>query len=93
VIHKVDPEIVGPKYTQVPVRFIIGTDGKVKHIHVINAFPDQAKSVERALAQWELKPYKANGQAVEVETGIMFEFKPSGPQKPGVQPTRQTSAK
>ena len=93
VIHKVDPEIIGPKYTQVPVRFIIGTDGKVKHIHVINAFPDQAKSVERALAQWELKPYKANGKAVEVETGIMFEFKPSGPQKPGVRPAQQTSVK
>jgi hypothetical protein len=92
VIRKVDPEIIGQKYTQVPARFIIGTDGKVKHIHVINAFPDQAKSVETALAQWELKPYKMNGQPVEVETGILFEFKPHGPQKPGVQPT-QTSVK
>jgi hypothetical protein len=93
VIHKVDPEIVGPKYTQVPVRFIIGTDGKVKHIHVINGFPDQAKSVEAALAQWELKPYKVNGKPVEVETGIMFEFKPNGPQKPAAVPKQQTSVK
>ncbi len=93
VIHKVDPEMVGPKYTEVPVRFIIGTDGRVKHIHVINAFPDQAKSVEKALAQWELKPYKVNGKLVEVETGIMFEFKPSGPQKPGAVPQQQTSVK
>lgn len=93
VIHKVDPEMVGPKYTEVPVRFIIGTDGKIKHIHVINAFPDQANSVEKALAQWELKPYKVNGKLVEVETGIMFEFKPSGPQKPGAVPQQQTSVK
>ena len=93
VIHKVDPEMIGPKYTQVPTRFIIGTDGKVKHIHVINAFPDQAKSVEKALMQWEFKPYKVNGSPVEVETGIMFEFKPTGPQKPVVQPAQQTSAK
>jgi hypothetical protein len=92
VIKKIDPEIVGQKYTQVPTRFIIGTDGHVKHIHVINAFPDQAKSVETALAQWEIKPYKVNGQPVEVETGILFEFKPKGPQKPGIQPT-QTSVK
>ncbi|HEV2961123.1 MAG TPA: energy transducer TonB [Candidatus Angelobacter sp.] len=92
VIRKVDPEIVGPKYTQVPTRFIIGTDGKVKHIHVINAFPDQAKSVETALAQWELKPYKVNGKLVEVETGILFEFKPTDKQKPAAQPT-QTSVK
>ena len=91
VIRKVDPEMVGPKYTQVPVRFIIGTDGKVRHIHVINAFPDQAKSVEVALAQWELKPYNVNGKPVEVETGIMFEFKPSGPQKPAIVPKQQTS--
>jgi hypothetical protein len=59
---------------------------------VINGFPDQAKSVEVALAQWELKPYKVNGKPVEVETGIMFEFKPSGPQKPAV-PKQQTSVK
>ncbi|HEV2990049.1 MAG TPA: energy transducer TonB [Candidatus Angelobacter sp.] len=92
VIKKVDPEMVGQKYTQVPTRFIIGTDGKVKHVHVINAFPDQAKSVETALAQWELKPYKVNGKPVEVETGILFEFKPKGQERPGVQST-QTSVK
>lgn len=90
VIRKVDPEMVGPKYTQVPVRFIIGTDGRIKHIHVINAFPDQARSVETALEQWELKPYQVNGKPAEVETGILFEFKPSGPQKPTV-PKQTTS--
>lgn len=94
VIHKVDPEIVGPKYTQVPTRFIIGADGKVKHIHVINAFPDQAKSVEAALAQWEFKPYTVNGKPMEVETGIMFEFKPGGgTPKPPTVPKQQTSVK
>jgi outer membrane biosynthesis protein TonB len=60
----------------VPVRFVIGTDGRVKHIHVINAFPEQAKSVEQALAQWIFKPYIRNGVAAEVETGILFKFPP-----------------
>jgi outer membrane biosynthesis protein TonB len=84
--------MIGPKYTQVPARLIIGVDGKVRHIHVINAFPDQARSVEKALAQWEFKPYKVNGAPVEVETGILFEFKPGGPGKPAV-PQQQTSVK
>lgn len=85
VIHKVDPELVGLGYTQVPTRFIIGIDGKVRHIHVINAYIDQAKSVEAALAQWEFKPYKVNGKAVEVESGILFEFKPKSTQAPARQ--------
>ncbi len=90
IIHKVDPELVGLNYTQVPTRFIIGTDGKVRHIHVINAYVDQAKSVEAALAQWEFKPYTVNGKPVEVETGFLFEFKPQGGVRPAKQPT-QTS--
>jgi hypothetical protein len=76
VIHKVEPVMVGPRFTQVPVRFVIGADGKVKHIHVINALPDQARSVEDALAQWAFKPYLQNKKAVEIETGILFEFPP-----------------
>jgi hypothetical protein len=78
VIHKVDPVMVGLRYTKVPTRFVIDTSGKVKHIHVINALPDQAKSVEDALAQWLFKPYIVNGHPVEVETGILFEFPPTG---------------
>jgi hypothetical protein len=75
VIHRVDP-VLGPLFTQIPVRFVIDTKGKVKHIHVINSLPDQAKSVEDALAQWVFKPYVQNGQPVELETGILFEFPP-----------------
>lgn len=74
MIHQVEPKQVGAKFTKVPVRIIIDREGKVKHIHVINAFPDQAKSVEDALAQWRFKPYLKNGQPIEIETGILFEF-------------------
>jgi hypothetical protein len=76
VIHKVDPVPVDPKFQQIPVRIVIGTDGKVKHIHVIDAAPQQRKNIEDALAQWELKPPLVNGRRVEVETGLVFEFKP-----------------
>ncbi|MFZ0320134.1 MAG: energy transducer TonB [Candidatus Sulfotelmatobacter sp.] len=78
LIHRVDPVMVGPRFTKVPVRFVIDDHGRVKHIHVINALPDQAKSVEEALAQWVFKPYLQNGRPVELETGIVFEFPPNG---------------
>ena len=78
VLHKVDPVMVGPRFTTVPARIIIGADGKVKHIHVINASPEQAKSVQDALAQWVFKPYTQNGVPAEAETGILFKFPPDG---------------
>lgn len=78
VLHKVEPAMVGPRFTSVPVRIIVDKQGSVKHVHVINAFPEQAKSISDALSQWTFKPYLKNGQASEVETGMLFEFKPDG---------------
>jgi len=45
---------------------------------VIRAFPEQRRALEEALIQWQLKPYAAGGKAAEVETGLVFEFKPTG---------------
>jgi hypothetical protein len=72
VVSKVDPMFGEHKFNPVPVRVIIGKDGKVKHIHFISAFPDQSKAITDALTQWTFKPYLRNGAPVEVETGIMF---------------------
>src|SRR6476660_7634735 len=73
VVHKVMPVLADRKYNSIPVRLTIDRYGKVKHIHVISAFPDQAKIITDALLQWEFKPYKKkNGDLAEVETGIMF---------------------
>jgi hypothetical protein len=47
-------------------------------VHVIRAFPEQRRALEEALIQWQLNPYEAVDKAVEVETGIVFEFKPTG---------------
>ena len=77
ILRKVAPAEVGPKFLKIPVRIIIGRDGKVKHIHVIRASPGQAKSIEDAVANWEFKPYDVRGQPVEIETGLVFEFKPT----------------
>jgi hypothetical protein len=84
VLRRVDPAMVGPRFTNVPVRFIVGVDGKAHGIHVISAAPDQAQSVRDALAQWSFKPYIQNGVPVEVETGILFKFPPDGVKLPPV---------
>jgi len=82
VLHKVEPAMAGPRFTTAPARVIIGADGKVKHIHVISASPDQAKSIQDALAQWTFKPYMQDGVPAEVETGILFKFPPDGTKLP-----------
>jgi hypothetical protein len=72
VIARVDPIFPEHRFNPVPVRIIIDKEGKVKHIHFLSAFPDQAKAITDALAQWKFKRYLRHGQPVEVETGIMF---------------------
>ena len=72
IVSRVDPILTEHRFNPVPVRIIIGKDGKVKHIHFISAFPDQSKVISDALMQWTFKPYLREGRPVEVETGIMF---------------------
>ncbi len=81
IAHRVDPVMTGPRYASVPVRFIVGADGKLEHVHAISGFPEQVKSVTDALAKWEFKPYIVNGQPVEVETGLLFQFPSAPPQR------------
>jgi hypothetical protein len=72
VIARVEPVFTEHRFNSVPVRIIIDRDGKVKHIHFLSAFPDQAKAITDALGQWKFKPYRREGKPVEVETGLMF---------------------
>lgn len=77
ILRKVEPVSVGPRFLRIPVRIVIGTDGRVKHTHVIRASSEQRKSIEDALARWEFRPYQASGHPVELETGLVFEFRPA----------------
>ena len=72
LITRVDPIFTEHRFNPVPVRIIVDKEGAIKHIHFLSAFPDQAKIVTDALKQWKFKPYRRNGHAVEVETGILF---------------------
>ena len=72
VIERVDPVFTEHRTNPVPIRVIIDKEGRVKHIHFLSAFPDQAKAITDGLKQWRFRPYLRDGQPVEVETGIMF---------------------
>lgn len=72
LMERVDPVFTERRFNAIPVRIIIDKEGRVKHIHFLSAFPDQAKSITEALSQWRFKPCLRDGRPVEVETGIMF---------------------
>lgn len=79
VISRVDPVFTERTFNPVPVRIIIDETGKVKHIHLLSAFPSQSAAITAAMKRWKFKPYQQNGKPVEVETGIMFGRAPHAP--------------
>ncbi len=79
VLERIDPVIAERRFNPVPVRIIIDKEGKVKHVHFLSAFPDQAKAITDALFQWRFRPYLRDGRRVEVETGVMFGRAPRQP--------------
>jgi Gram-negative bacterial TonB protein C-terminal len=72
MVARINPVFTEHRFNPVPVRIIIDKEGKIKHIHVLSAFPDQAKAITDALGQWKFKPYRRDGQPIEVETGLLF---------------------
>jgi len=77
VVSRVEPEGVGAKAVSIPVRMIVATDGSVKHVHVIRASAAQRRNIEEAVRQWKFRPYVKQGHPVEVETGVMFNLRPT----------------
>jgi hypothetical protein len=56
---------------------IVGRDGKVRHVHLLRAFPEQSRAIIDALRTWQFEPYEVEGKAVEFETGIVFGMAPA----------------
>jgi hypothetical protein len=71
VVAKTTPGFA-QRYNTIPVRVIIDAEGKVRHIHLLSAFPEQSHAILTALSEWRFKPYMVDGRAVEVETGMVF---------------------
>ncbi len=72
ITYKVDPTLTDRRFNQIPARIIIDKNGRVRHVHIISAFADQAQKITDALLQWKFKPYVKDGKAMEVETGILL---------------------
>jgi hypothetical protein len=87
VIDRVEPVFTERRFNPVPVRIIIDKEGKVKHIHILSAFPEQEKAIKEALPKWRFRPYLRDGKPLEVETGIMF-----GRARPSLAPSTATAS-
>ena len=66
------PPMFAQRYNTIPVRVIIDAEGKVRHAHLLSAFPEQSQPILTALRDWRFKPYVVDGKPVEVETGLVF---------------------
>lgn len=71
VVAQTTPQFT-QRYNTIPVRMIIDPEGKVQHIHVLSAFPEQSQPILSALREWRFKPYLVDGKPVAVETGLVF---------------------
>jgi protein TonB len=83
VIHRVNPtypqlarqaRIQGPVVLQAE----ISKDGTIQNLRLISGHPMLAPAAIEAIKQWRYKPYILNGEPVEVETTITFNFTLSG---------------
>ncbi len=72
IVKRVAPAFTTRRFNAIPTRLVIDKEGRVKHVHVISAFPEQSAALIEALKQWRFKPYLKDGKAVEIETGAMF---------------------
>jgi hypothetical protein len=77
IVNKVDPVITDNRFNQIPVRIVIDKKGKVRHVHLLSAFPDQSAAITEALMQWTFEPLVRDGKPLEVETGILFRARTS----------------
>jgi hypothetical protein len=60
------------RYNTIPVRVIVDAEGKVRHIHLLSAFPEQSEAILQALREWRFQPYAPDGKPTELETGLVF---------------------
>jgi hypothetical protein len=86
IVEGIEPVLSDRKFNAIPVRIVVDKRGKVSHVHVLSAFPDQARIITDALMQWRFKPYMVDGKPVELETGVIFGAAPMQRKKPAASP-------
>jgi periplasmic protein TonB len=59
---------------------LIGRDGRIENLHVIEGHPTLAQAALDAVKQWRYRPYMLGSEAVEVETQVTVRFRLNGGQ-------------
>jgi protein TonB len=58
----------------VTLEALIGTDGTVREVHLVNGDPDLGAAAADAIRQWEFSPTYLNCTPVEVHMGVTANF-------------------
>ncbi len=79
LLHRVEPEYPEAARQQniqgrVRLEVHIGTDGSVQDVEVVSGSPVLAQASIDAVKQWKFKPRVVNGQPVEMQTRVTFDF-------------------
>ena len=80
LIHRVEPEypaIAKQVHVGGVVQLVgvIGIDGHLKELRLVNGHPLLAQAAMRAVSQWIYSPTELNGEVVEVEAPITVTFR------------------
>jgi TonB family protein len=59
---------------RVSLKAVVGVDGNVKQLTVLDGSPALVAAAVRAVRHWHYRPYEIKGQTVEVKTNITFNF-------------------
>lgn len=63
---------------QVLLQAMISREGSIRQLQVLSGHPMLVKAAVDAVQQWHYRPYRLNGEAVEVETQITVNFTLNG---------------
>jgi protein TonB len=59
----------------VVLKALIDANGEVRDLTLVSGHPFLAPAAAEAVKDWKYKPYLLNGQAVEVETQVVVNFR------------------
>jgi protein TonB len=79
LVHRVEPQypaIAKAAHISgvVHLRAIIGKDGSVRELEVVDGNPLLAQAARIAVQNWRYQPTRLNGEPVEVETYVTVNF-------------------
>jgi protein TonB len=83
LLHRVQPDypaLAKAAHIQgtVVLRAIIGKQGTIEHVQVVDGHPMLVRAAMEAVSRWQYQPYYLNGEPVEVETQVKVNFVLSG---------------